>query len=361
MIIQPYMEGMETFKPDQFGKEVLLQKNFFEFMEKIRATKIELPKTPEIRNGVFNLDDRIEGTKITREENDTKFNYSLDLEYGHDVYASKQILISAYDESIAAYSALEGKVFLVSHALTFIYGGKYYPLNKLTLMFVTGSKKMRDKIPGAIAPNPKWGIDTTANVEIAQQKKDFLKEYSHNDSILLIDGPFLAGDGMATFKGIIKETFIERNIIPVFIVKNSNSNLLVDSIDKFRGEYNSDLHLVNELLKEGERSPFYKYTDEHSSDNSKIFCYVKVKEHSSPIRVEFPTIIYKNNEISIKSVMDLIYYLIMVQGDFSNPQVRPIAIAEKYARETLGLINFNKTMIFSELTATMNEKRGMEY
>jgi len=349
------------FKPDQFGKEVLLQKDFFEFMEKIRATKIELPKTPEIRSGVSNFNGYIEGTKIIREEDDTKFNYSLDLEHGYDVYASKQNLISAYDESIATYSALEGKVFLVSHALVFVYGDRYYPVTKMTLMFITGSKKMRDKIPGSIAPNPKWGIDTTANVEIAQQKKDFLKEYGHNDSVLLIDGSFLAGDGMATFKGIIKETFIERNIIPVFVVKNSNSNLLVDSIDKFKGEYNSDLHLANELLNEGERSPFYRYTDEHSPDNSKIFCYIKVKEHSSPTRIEFPTLIYKHNEKSIKSVMDLVYYLIMVQGDFSNPQARPIAIAEKYARETLGLINFNKTMIFSELTATMNEKRGMEY
>ena len=119
--------------------------------------------------------------------------------------------------------------------------------------------------------------------------------------------------------------------------------------------------MVNDLLQEGERSPFYNYTDNHSSDNSKIFCYVKIKKHSSPVRIEFPTIVYDKNENSIKSIMDLIYYLIVVQGDVSNLQARPIAIAEKFARESLSLIDFNKTMISSELTATMNEQRGMEY
>ena len=44
-----------------------------------------------------------------------------------------------------------------------------------------------------------------------------------------------------------------------------------------------------------------------------------------------------------------------------NPQARPIAVAEMFARETLNLVNFNKDMKNSQLTPTMNENRGMDY
>jgi hypothetical protein len=55
--------------------------------------------------------------------------------------------------------------------------------------------------------------------------------------------------------------------------------------------------------------------------------------------------------------MDLIYYLILVQGDKSNPQIRTIAIAEKYARATIKLLNVNKLMESAEITPTINQDR----
>lgn len=352
---------MAILNPEKFGK-VVLQKGFFEFMDKIRSTKIELPVYPEVRSGVFVFEDWTDGAKVVPDDEErSKFSYPLDIKHGYEVYASQKTLISAYDESIAKYSALEGKAVLVSHSLVSMHGDNYHTINELRMMFLTASKKLRDKIPGAIAPK-EWGIDATANVEIAKQKKEFLENHSIENSILLIDGPFLAGDGMATFNRIVGETFIKRNIVPVFVVKNSNSSLLVNTIAEFKDEYNSDLHLANDLLKEGCRSRFYRYTDDRNPiDNAKLFCYVKVKKHASPIRIEFPARIYDKNRDAIRSIMDLIYYLVIVQGDPHNLQVRPIAIAEKYARETLSLINFNKSMIYSELTATMNETRGMEF
>ena len=56
-------------------------------------------------------------------------------------------------------------------------------------------------------------------------------------------------------------------------------------------------------------------------------------------------------------IMDLIYYLLLVQGDLRNPQVRPIAIAEKYARETIHLVDINKLTRDSGLIPTMNQER----
>jgi hypothetical protein len=47
----------------------------------------------------------------------------------------------------------------------------------------------------------------------------------------------------------------------------------------------------------------------------------------------------------------------IAQGDKSNPQVRPIAIAEKYARETLKLIEFNKLMSDTGIVPTINQER----
>ena len=56
--------------------------------------------------------------------------------------------------------------------------------------------------------------------------------------------------------------------------------------------------------------------------------------------------------------MNMIYYLMLVQGNPMNPQVRPIAIAEIYARSTLTVLNFTKTMGQLGITPTMNQSRG---
>lgn len=55
--------------------------------------------------------------------------------------------------------------------------------------------------------------------------------------------------------------------------------------------------------------------------------------------------------------MDLTLYLILAQGNEKNAQVRPIAIAEMFARETLHLIDLNQEIRRSKLTETMNQAR----
>ena len=65
---------------------------------------------------------------------------------------------------------------------------------------------------------------------------------------------------------------------------------------------------------------------------------------------------YLNNEV--EKILNMIIYLMFENGDKRNPQVRPIAIAEKYARETRKYSNVQKLMKESGLIPTMNEGRG---
>ena len=53
----------------------------------------------------------------------------------------------------------------------------------------------------------------------------------------------------------------------------------------------------------------------------------------------------------------MIYYQILVQGNDNDPQVRLIAIAEKYARSTLKLVNIDKILKKVGIIPTANQKR----
>lgn len=339
-----------------FTKAVQLDSGFNQLVNEIQSADIHLPSKPVVVSGMVDIEHNQGSCLVTPIEGDFS-SKQLDIKSGCDIAHRNNVLISAYDESIAYFASLEGKVAYVSHSLVTIYKDQYYPLNRLNLIFCTKSSLIHSRISGAILAT-RWDVDTTISVEISKQKKEFLTKNAVPNSILLIDGPFMAGDGSFTFYNAI-EDFVNKSIIPIFIVKNSNATLLVDNIEKLKGNYNSDLHYANEILNEGTRTPFFEYTSE-VGNKSKVFCYLKHKNHYSPIRVEIPTSVFGKHRQSIEDVMDLIYYLIMVQGSSINPQVRPIAIAEKYARETLSLIDINKDTIQMKLTATMNEQRGME-
>jgi hypothetical protein len=78
----------------------------------------------------------------------------------------------------------------------------------------------------------------------------------------------------------------------------------------------------------------------------------------SPIRVEMHTETYKKYIQHIETILNMIYYLLLVQGDYRNPQVRPIAISEKYARAVLKYIDVHKLFKEMKFTPTMNQARG---
>ena len=98
------------------------------------------------------------------------------------------------------------------------------------------------------------------------------------------------------------------------------------------------------------------YKDEHNPKNVKIFCYLKAF-NLSPQRIEFHADTYLRYKSKINEIMDLIFYLLLVHGDRKNPQVRPIAVAEQYARETLHITNSYEIIKTSGLIPTMNQER----
>jgi len=100
----------------------------------------------------------------------------------------------------------------------------------------------------------------------------------------------------------------------------------------------------------------FKYTDDINPNLTKIFCYLKAFD-ASPHRLELDIDTYRKYVDNIDDVLGLAYYLLLAQGDLRNPQIRSIAIAEKYARETLRLINFTEMMRELGIMPTMNQER----
>jgi hypothetical protein len=157
--------------------------------------------------------------------------------------------------------------------------------------------------------------------------------------------------------GRLLEELHNKNVFPVFFVKNSDSNLVVDNLSSIKNRFNSDLHWSYNFLKPGERTNFFRYTDKVNPKNTKLFCYIKPFDHISPQRIEIHPDTYSRYIDYIEEIFDLIYYLMLVQGDKSNPQIRPIAIAEKYAREMIKTVNIRPLLKNTSLVSTIDQER----
>lgn len=267
-------------------------------------------------------------------------------------YAEAGRVLAAYDESINKFSSLEGTAFLTSHSLVISGETDFIPVGFLTFYFYTRSREITGKtkfIKHSLDP------DMDSKKDFIKDKIELLIEHTPSGSVLFIDGPLIGGD-VYTFMIRVVNRFLSRNIIPIFFVKNSTSNLVTDNISELFGKYNSDMHWAYSYLRKGQRTNFFRYVDKNNPDNAKIFCYVKAFD-LSPQRVEFHIDTFKRHRDEIDPIMDLIYYLLLAQGDLRNPQIRPIAIAEKYARNILHLTDINKLARESGLVPTMNQER----
>jgi hypothetical protein len=69
------------------------------------------------------------------------------------------------------------------------------------------------------------------------------------------------------------------------------------------------------------------------------------------------TLTYEKYYALMPQIMDLLTYFYVVQGDRFNPQVRPIAIAEKYAREGLKILNIPALLARLGFRPTINQVR----
>lgn len=264
----------------------------------------------------------------------------------------KNFTIAAYDESVNRYDALEGSAYLTSHSLVLLGIEDFVPLNFLTLYFYTRSESFAAKYPHMKhCQDP----EVESKRDYVNDKIEFLQENAPPNSLLFIDGPLIGGN-LTSYTLKVIDSLLAKGIIPVFFVKNSTSSLVRDNIEKIRSAYNSDLHWAFKFLKAGQRTNFIPYVDKYNPKNAKMFCYLKA-HNVSPQRIEFDKKTYKKYEAVLPKIMDLVYYLLLVQGDKKNPQIRPIAIAEKFARETIHLLDLSSIMMNTGLTPTMNQER----
>ena len=259
---------------------------------------------------------------------------------------------SSYDESWIKFSALEGLAYFTAHSLVVNGDNEYVPVAFVTFNFYTRSKAIIEK-----SSYIKYANDPTVEYtrDYIKDKVNFLLEFAPSHSLLFIDGPLISGD-LYTIMVDATDKFLQKDIVPIYFVKNSNSNIVTSNIDSLGGQYHSDMHWLNTLLKPGERSCFFKYEDQINKKNTKVFCYIKAFD-ASPQRIEFSTSTYLSYIDSVPQIMDLILYLLLVQGSKTNPQLRTIAIAEAYARNVLRSININKYFKEAKISPTLNQVR----
>jgi len=330
--------------------KLIVHPSFIQTLEEINRINIRIPPNPSfhemvLQNYVFPPN----GELVT--PIDEIQTIKLNPKNGEKLTLEKRPIV-AYDESINKFACLEGIAYYSSHSIVVTEKDDFVPMNFLTFYFYTRSQEITgqsDFIKFSSDP------DMDSKKDFITDKINMLTEYTPSYSLLFIDGPLIGGDVYTFMIRAIKK-FLTKNIIPLFFVKNSTSNLVTDNVPELKNKFNSDLHWAYNFLEPGYRTNFFRYVDKKNPHNAKIFCYLK-GFNLSPQRIEFHVDTYNNYSPLLPSIMDLAYYLLLVQGDLKNPQIRHIAIAEKYARATLNLVNIFNLMKEAGITPTMNQER----
>jgi hypothetical protein len=330
--------------------KLIIHPQFEETIEEISRMNVSLPDLSS--NIEFDYNNYVfpeNGELVTPIKKIDKIK--LDPEAGQKL-VNKEGVVSAYDESINRFNSLEGTAYFTSHSLVVLGDKDYMPIDYLTFYFYTRSQDIVNKSKYIkLSQDP----EVDSKEDCVKDKILFLEKAVPSKSILLIDGPLIGGNVSSYMISAI-QSFTKKDIIPIFFIKNSSSNMVTDNIKQLKSKYNSDLHWSYDYLKLGERTNFFHYTDKKSHNKTKIFCYLKAF-NVSPQRIEMHIDTYIKYEKIIPKIMDMVYYLMLVQGDLNNPQARPIAVAEKYARATLSLIDINKIMKEVGISPTMNQTR----
>ena len=312
--------------------------------------KINIPEYGSEENWDFSTVPFPKNGEIVTNINDIK-PYKLDANNGQKNINSKYPIL-AYDESIQNFIALEGIAYFFSHAIVIHGKEDYIPSIFISFYFFTRSKLLTQKSKYITeSENP----SADSKRKYASDRTEFILNTTPKNSIILIDGP-LIGSQISNFTVDLNKKLLKRNIFPIFIVKNSSSNLITQYIESLKDKYNSDMHWSYRSLKVGERTNYFRYIDRYKKNNGKVFCYLKPFD-VSPQRIEMHVETYKKYQTNVDDLMDLIYYLMLAQGNYKNPQVRSIAVAEKFARESLKLFNIKKIMRKVGLKPTINESR----
>lgn len=290
------------------------------------------------------------GMLVTNLEEESK--YALTAEPTCETPRLGSPSICAYDESVNKFLCLEGSAYVTSHSLVLLGKNDYLSRNYLTLNFYTRSKSLTDQwkhLKQVTDPEVQYKLD------YVRDRSELLLNNTPDHTILLIDGPLIGGQ-ISSHTVRLNNELLKKDIVPVFAVKNSMSNLVTANSPELRDRYNSDLHWAYKVLNPGERTSLFKYMERGNPRNAKVFCYVK-PFNVSPQRIEFHLDTFDKYDHAKDDLMNLIYYLLLAQGNPKNPQIRPIAIAEAYARATLKLIDLNQLLRRFGLVPTINQER----
>lgn len=267
-------------------------------------------------------------------------------------YLEAETFVGAYDESIRKFAALEGTAFLISHSIVVSDHLAYNPQCLLALHFYTRSKALSE-----VDNRLQYTENATRSSEqdYMRDKLWFMQQMVPDHSLLFLDGPLIAGDAYVQMIAAIPG-MVSRGILPIFVVKNSESDLVIRNDPGLERRFNSDLHWANELLHPGERTSLFRYTDQHRPKNSKVFCYLKSLP-GVPLRLEMHPDSIAQDRSRANAALEAANYLAIVQGNRTNPQLRPIAVAETYAREFMRLVSLESLMDKIGVTPTVNETR----
>lgn len=280
---------------------------------------------------------------------DFNFGYPMDPK---NINLIKDWNIYGYDESVQSYNALEGDLLFCSSAV--IKLEEKYKFNLTVLpYFLTSMRKYLYTQDEDIrfAEN----IPEERNRILIDIKVNSILETVEPHSIVFVDGP-LVGGMASTYIVDMDEKLREKDCVPLYFVKNSDSRLIIDQDPKLSNEFNSDFHWAACRLKTGYRSAFFRYTDKYNSRNSKVFTYLKALMGFTE-RLEMHSSTFEKYKSLMPALIDLIAYFYLVHGDLLNPQVRPIAIAEKYAREGIRILNIPALLGRLGFCPTINQVR----
>lgn len=347
----------------------IIKSSSYEKLQRLQTTLFQNPKNA--RAGIvqpqLGADIGFGGLQCLS-DNPSDYKLILDFMRSPDKLMKSQLLLSGYDESIFQYSSLEGNLRAYAHCINNLSNklDEYVPVIFLSLGFFTASKLLVDAnhdIGGMIHEVHGDGEKESTNIG-DEERFDFLKNHSERDSILFIDGPIFTG-ASTSYNYRLSEQLPEKNCFPVFVVKNSNSDIITS---KFNFGYNNDLHWAYNVLPTQSRTAYFRYSSETktgSAKRTKVFCYLKPGSTQSPCRVEMSENVYnelKASQIDGTTLLELIeqtiVYQFILNGLKRNNQIRIIEVAEMYAREALKSTHIYQLADQFGLTATMNESRG---
>lgn len=339
------------FDPEKVRKlnQIVLQDGFTDRLDEVRKVNLTILQKPTLSE--ISIPQIPSNGDLLLEVIEDIKGYKLNPNRGNSF--SNEVGFAGYDESKYKFLSLEGEAHVYSHAIAYYVNQDIYPVSKLSFHFYTRSKLLVEQ-----SQFIKFTDDvlSESNRDYALERNEVLKNYTLDNTVVFIDGPMIGGNITSYTLKLIKALH-SKNIIPIFIVKNSNSNLVIDNVGGFRNKYNSDLHWSYKLLASGERTNLFKYTDKHNRENTKLFYYLKPFSNVTPQRIEIHPETYFLYSEYMPAIHDLIYYLVLVQGDRANPQIRPVAIAEKYAREVIRAVNVELLLKKSSLVQTMDQSR----